>query len=163
MAYFKIVPDICAAVQELCGDVPESLNLLELRYCTFKSQYLHVAFMFLMVIIAFYLLGNIADTYLTPVLTKISDALKLSETIAGVTLLAFANGAPDIISSITAADAGEDGDSDGVYIGAGALFGACTFGVTCVLGYCIIKSPNAVKVKCFFKFLRCQVESGSEI
>ena len=99
-----------------------------------------------MVIMAFYLLGNIADTYLTPVLTKISKAMDLSETIAGVTLLAFANGAPDIIASITAADAGEEDDPSGVYIGAGALFGAAIFGGTVVLGYCIIKSPSEVKM-----------------
>lgn len=149
IAYLNTLTDICAGVKDVCGEVPESLDLLKLRYCTFDNQIIHIIFMFVMVIVAFYLLGNIADTYLTPVLTKISDTLKLSETIAGVTLLAFANGAPDIIASVTAADAGEDGDSDGVYIGAGALFGACTFGVTTVLGYCIIKSPTEVKVSIF--------------
>ena len=91
----------------------------------------------ILVILAFYLLGNVADTYLTPVLTKISTALNLSETIAGVTLLAFANGAPDIIASITAG--GEDG---GVYIATGALFGACIFGGSVVLGYCVIKNKG---------------------
>lgn len=149
MEYLNTLKDICVGVRDVCGEIPESLNLLEMRYCYLNNQILHVIVMFILVIISFYLLGNIADTYLTPVLTKISDALKLSETIAGVTLLAFANGAPDIISVVTAADAGDDGSSDGVYIGAGALFGACTFGATIVLGYCIVKSPNEVKVRKF--------------
>lgn len=92
-----------------------------------------------MVIVAFYLLGNVADTFLTPVLTKVSAALRLSETIAGVTLLAFANGAPDIIASVTAA-----GQDDGVFISVGGLFGACMFGSTMVLGLCILRSKTQV-------------------
>lgn len=94
-----------------------------------------------MVIVAFYLLSSIADTYLTPVLTKISDALKLSETIAGVTLLAFANGAPDIIASATAGDS-----NGGIFIAVGSLFGACSFGATIVLGYCILKNKGSVEM-----------------
>lgn len=89
---------------------------------------------------AFYVLGSIADGYLTPVLTKISTALGLSEIIAGVTLLAFANGAPDIIASFAAA-----AEDDGIFIGVGGLFGACTFGATIVLGTCILKSLEAEK------------------
>ena len=64
----------------------------------------------------------------------------MSETIAGVTLLAFANGAPDIMASITAA-----GEEDGIYIGVGGLFGSCTFASTMVLGTCILKSKEASK------------------
>ena len=94
-----------------------------------------------MVIVAFYLLSSIADTYLTPVLTKISNALNLSETIAGVTLLAFANGAPDIIASATAGDA-----EGGIFIAVGALFGAASFGATVVLGYCIIRNKGVVEM-----------------
>ncbi len=87
------------------------------------------------------MLSSIADTYLTPVLTKISQALNLSETIAGVTLLAFANGAPDIIASATAGDS-----SGGVFISIGALFGACSFGSTVVLGYCIVRNKGTIEM-----------------
>lgn len=137
---------ICKLVNEFCGEIPESLNLLKLRYCILKNQTLFYIMVVLLIVIAFYLLGSIADTYLTPVLSKISKAMKLSETIAGVTLLAFANGAPDIIAGITAADLDKKGDADGVFIAAGGLFGACIFAGTIVLGYCIIKSSVEVKV-----------------
>lgn len=60
---------------------------------------------------------------------------RLSEAIAGSTLLALANGAPDIISSLTAA-----GETDGIFIGVGGLVGSCAFGSTIVLGTCILKS-----------------------
>ena len=87
------------------------------------------------------MLSSLAETYLTPVLTKISEALNLSETIAGVTLLAFANGAPDIIASATAG-----GSTGGVFIAVGALFGACSFGATVVLGNCVFRSKTEVNM-----------------
>lgn len=66
----------------------------------------------------------------------------MSEAIAGSTLLAFANGAPDIVSSITAG-----GESEGIFIGVGGLVGACAFGSTIVLGTCILKSRGLKGVK----------------
>lgn len=57
-------------------------------------------------------------------------------------MLAFANGAPDIVSSITAG-----GESDGIFIGVGGLVGACAFGSTIVLGTCILKSRGLKGVK----------------
>lgn len=65
-----------------------------------------------LVIIAFSLanLGSTANHYLSPSLEVISDRLKCSESLAGVTLLALGNGAPDVFSAI-AAGSGADGDS----------------------------------------------------
>lgn len=53
--------------------------------------------------ICFYVLGSTADAYLSPVLAGISKNLRLSQSLAGVTLLAFGNGAPDVFSSLSAA------------------------------------------------------------
>ena len=39
--------------------------------------------------ISFHMLSSTAGDYLTPALTKFSDTLGLSETLAGVTLVAF--------------------------------------------------------------------------
>lgn len=57
----------------------------------------------LIFVISMYLLGSTADEYLVNSLQFISQKLRLSETLAGVTLLALGNGAPDVISSFTAA------------------------------------------------------------
>lgn len=51
----------------------------------------------------FYVLGSTADSYLSPILASISKHLKISQSLAGVTLLAFGNGAPDVFSSLSAA------------------------------------------------------------
>jgi len=50
-----------------------------------------------------YNLASTADQYLSPALEYVTVKFNLSESVAGVTLLAFGNGAPDVFSSISAA------------------------------------------------------------
>ena len=45
-------------------------------------------------------LGSTADNFLMPQLSYLSEMLRLSPDVAGVTLLAFGNGAPDVFSAI---------------------------------------------------------------
>ena len=136
----------CDYVEKNCNEY-EFINMFYYRFCVIeKSPGLQSTLMGITMMIlamyAFMMLGKIAEGYLTPALTRISDALKLSETISGVTLLAFANGAPDILSVISAG-----GEEDGIYIAVGNLFGACLFAVTLVIGRCIIKCPDDIVMK----------------
>jgi sodium/potassium/calcium exchanger 6 len=48
----------------------------------------------------FFLLGDTANTFFSPSLIKLSSYLRLSPNVAGVTLLALGNGAPDLSSII---------------------------------------------------------------
>lgn len=52
--------------------------------------------------LAFFFLYFVADEHLSPSLEKISKTFKLSESLAGVTLLAFGAGAPDVFASLSA-------------------------------------------------------------
>ena len=63
----------------------------------------------------------------------ICESFKLSQAFAGVTLLALANGAPDVMVSFAAGAI----DTDGISLSLGALFGAGLFTCTFILGYCI--------------------------
>ena len=56
----------------------------------------------------------------------------MSETLAGVTILAFANGAPDVISSFSAG-----GIDKGISLAVGSLIGAGFFVTTVVFGIVI--------------------------
>ena len=49
-----------------------------------------------------YLLLTTADDYLSPTLEFLTNKLKISESVAGVTLLALGNGAPDVFAAISA-------------------------------------------------------------
>ena len=61
----------------------------------------------------------------------------------GVTLLALANGAPDVMVSFSAGSI----DSDGISLSLGALFGAGLFVCTYVYGYCVTLCGNKLAVK----------------
>ena len=50
-----------------------------------------------------YILATTADHYLSPCLEFITQKFGISESLAGVTLLAFGNGAPDVFQGIAAA------------------------------------------------------------
>jgi sodium/potassium/calcium exchanger 6 len=97
------------------------INFFNLYYCTFQSNTAlflpigvsstsltqQIACLFL----AFFCLSFVADEHLSPSLQKIAKNFKLSESLAGVTLLAFGAGACDIFSSLSAS---EDADVEGI-------------------------------------------------
>ncbi len=68
----------------------------------------------------------------------IADSLRLSQNIAGVTFLAFGNGAPDVFSAIAAVGNAKDGDAGLAF---GALFGAGVFVSTVIVGIICFISP----------------------
>ncbi|KIY43955.1 hypothetical protein FISHEDRAFT_67700 [Fistulina hepatica ATCC 64428] len=79
-------------------------------------------------------LGISTSDFFTPNLATMADILRLDENVAGVTLLAFGNGSPDVFSTFSAMRA------DSVSLAIGELLGAATFIVSCVVGsMCIIK------------------------
>jgi solute carrier family 24 (sodium/potassium/calcium exchanger), member 6 len=80
------------------------INFHKLYYCDLNENgYLFAPIALLVFALAFYLLGSTSDEYLVESLQYISKRLNMSETLAGVTLLALGNGAPDVISCFTAA------------------------------------------------------------
>lgn len=78
--------------------------------------------------VLFYLLGASADGYFCKSLDLIADGLNMSPEIAGLTILALGNGAPDVSSTILSAVTGN------FDMGIGELFGAGLFVTTCVVG-----------------------------
>ena len=88
----------------------------------------HVIWLLLIGIILIYLIFKFitatVEEYIVPGITYISEALKLSDAMAAVTLLAFANGAGDVITAIVAANAPGRG---GISYDVGALYGAGFF------------------------------------
>ena len=121
------------------GFCPPSGNydFLEMYYCGLENAFGKkgkiVAFVFvggLLMFIGMYLLGSTADVYLSPCLEYLVVRFGISESLAGVTLLAFGNGAPDVFGSIAAAgDSNSDTVPDAnkaVCILVGGTFFICT-------------------------------------
>lgn len=133
--------DKCLYVRLNCQG--PTINLYVLHYCAAEEHLYFTMPIFLLVLfVCFYLLTDTANRYLSPALTIISDKLKLSQNIAAMTLLAFSNGAPDIISSIVASDH----DNEGFNLSIAALLGAGITVTSLVFSLVILFSPDPIDV-----------------
>jgi sodium/potassium/calcium exchanger 6 len=78
-----------------------------------------------------YNLASTADEYLSPAIEFIVNKFKISESLAGVTLMALGSGAPDVFASISAASSSTPDKKSG-FVGenftpACSLLGSCVF------------------------------------
>ena len=119
-------------------------NVLIAEYCDEKYQYIRLVdiyyrkidsnaiFMFLMICICFPIffmaISAIAEKYLSVGMQDLSKRFKLSPALAATTLIAFANGAPDVLAAFTSGD-----KAGAAFISIGALFGAFIFNSTLVI------------------------------
>jgi len=89
------------------------------------------------------LVGDIGDhcTFVLLVLLALVKITKMSDAVAGVTLIAFANGAGDLVTAIVSSEA-----ADGVSYNIGSLFGAGLFVVTLVISMTILFSSKPIIV-----------------
>lgn len=94
-----------------------------------------MAFLLVFLGLSFLFLSTIASDFFCPNLGSIARALNLSESVAGVTFLAFGNGSPDLFSTFSALKAGSGA------LALGELIGAAWFVISVIVGsMAIIKS-----------------------
>ncbi|CBI31227.3 unnamed protein product, partial [Vitis vinifera] len=134
----------CAYVKTQNGCLPNGyINYLHIFYCTcgrFPAWGYTVLLLWLAVL--FYLLGNTAANYFCSSLENLSRVLKLSPTIAGVTLLSLGNGAADVFASIVSFTRTSDGD-----VGLNIVLGGAFFVSSVVVGIIsIFIGPRQISV-----------------
>ncbi|XP_035979598.1 mitochondrial sodium/calcium exchanger protein isoform X3 [Halichoerus grypus] len=124
------------------------LNYLEGIFCHFPSNLLPLAITLyaFWLLYLFLILGVTAAKFFCPNLSAISTALKLSHNVAGVTFLAFGNGAPDIFSALVAFS-----DPRTASLAFGALFGAGVLVTTAVAGGIAILRPFTAASRPFLR------------
>merc|ERR1719347_962462 len=115
---------------------------------------LTIILLLLWLLLLFIALAVSADDYFCPNIEVISKTLRLSQNIAGVTVMAFGNGAPDVFSSL--AGIGQDRPE----LVFGELFGAGVFVTACVAGAVSITHPFKLMERPFLRDVSFYVLSG---
>ncbi|CAI0433304.1 unnamed protein product [Linum tenue] len=133
------------------------INYLQIFYCTCgQSPLLGHSFLFLWLAVLFYLLANTAAEYFCSSLESLSTLLKLSPTIAGVTLLSLGNGAPDVFSSIVSfTSSGNGGVGLNSVLGGAFVVSNVVVGVISTLissHEVAIEKSSFIRDVCFFLF-----------
>ncbi|XP_043250227.1 mitochondrial sodium/calcium exchanger protein-like [Colletes gigas] len=112
--------------------------------------------MILWLLYLFLILGTTADNFFCPSLAVIANVMRLSENIAGVTILAFGNGAPDIFTSIVS------GSEEGIIMFT-ELIGAGVFVTAIIAGSIAVAKPFRANLKflmrdaCFYILSVCWI------
>ena len=87
--------------------------------------------------ILFLLIGTIADNFLSVGMQDLAIKFHLSPALAAVTLIAFANGAPDVLASFSSA-----GAPGGELTALANLYGGFIFCSTLVVANVIFNAPK---------------------
>ncbi|ONH65896.1 Sodium/potassium/calcium exchanger 6, mitochondrial [Cyberlindnera fabianii] len=135
----------CQFALDHCGDYKIGfVNYVSFYYC--RSGRVLTLFMYAVELIClFTTLGITASEFLCPNLDTISKFFKMSENLAGVTLLALGNGSPDVFSTLEAL---KIGSSD---LALGELMGAALFITAVVVGSMAIVKPFKVVTRPFVR------------
>ncbi|XP_076672282.1 mitochondrial sodium/calcium exchanger protein [Andrena cerasifolii] len=155
------VQDRCEWLKKTKDCITDSIfQYTELLFCTFRSDTLYfsigLVLMILWLLYLFLILGTAADNFFCPSLAVIASVMRLSENIAGVTILAFGNGAPDIFTSLVS------GSEEGIIMFT-ELIGAGIFVTAIIAGSVAVVKPFRVHMKplmrdaCFYMVSICWI------
>lgn len=124
-----------AAVKQ-CAEEQDFFNFFKLYWCTLSGNLILLLILtFLSIFFIFKYTSIVVDEYIAEGIQEISEFIGFSEALAAITLLAFANGAGDVITALVA------GDSEGgVSYNIGALYGAGLFVCSMVVAVCILQN-----------------------
>ncbi|TGZ51946.1 Sodium/potassium/calcium exchanger 6 [Temnothorax longispinosus] len=132
-----------------------------LLFCYFRSEDMALfagglALVLFWLLYLFLILGTTADNFFCPALAVIASVMHLSDSIAGVTILAFGNGAPDIFTSLVSR-------GDEAIIMFTELIGAGVFVTSMIAGSVAITKPFTVSLRsltrdaCFYIVSVCWI------
>ncbi len=126
-----------------CDDSQELYNFFRPYFCWLQEDnWFAVPLIILLLVIILKFICETVEDYVAPAIVYLTEYLNMSDSLAGVTLLAFANGAGDVLTAIVASDSKE-----GVSYNVGALYGAGLFVLTLVVGMTIRNSSKKIIVE----------------
>ncbi|OBA16200.1 uncharacterized protein OGAPODRAFT_93213 [Ogataea polymorpha] len=127
------------ALQNCADHQVGQINYFYLYYCTSSStairDWIVLPFIFAILFYLFVFLGITAGEFLCPNLSVISNYLTIPENISGLTLLAFGNGSPDILSTYSSFQTAN------ASLAIGELIGSAFFITGFIIGVITITMP----------------------
>ncbi|KAJ5663841.1 Sodium/calcium exchanger membrane region [Penicillium longicatenatum] len=141
------VKDQCAYIRTNCPDHQDGLlSYLQLYYCTLAdAKPLAFTILILWLSLLFSTIGIAASDFLCIDLSTLASILGLSESLTGVTFLAFGNGSPDVFSTFAAMR------SNSGSLAIGELIGAASFITSVVAGSMALVRPFKVARRSFVR------------
>ncbi len=125
-----------------CGEQYNYVNMVDFYYRnTTENAILMFLFICILFPILFMYVAEVADKYLAIGMQDLSVKFNLSPTLAAMTLIAFANGAPDVLSAFSSV-----GDSDGIQIALASLLGGFVFSSCLVITNVFFTVKDTLKV-----------------
>ncbi|KAF3796057.1 Cation/calcium exchanger 5 [Nymphaea thermarum] len=122
-------------------------NYFTLHFCRFhQSLAVSVPVFALIILFHFYFLIQTASLHFSTTVTRLASVLRLSPSMAGVTLLALGNGAPDAFASAAALRVDRPRLGLGAVLSAGAFVSGFVFGIVALYA-----APFAVRPSQFFR------------
>ena len=138
----EAAPDVCAYATLACFEKTGYFNFTTFYYCQINQNIpIMILLSLFFIFIVFNFIAKVADSYLAPSLQVLSEKLKLSEAVAGATLLSLGNSAPEVITGIVVGGKA----SGSMELATGGLIGGCFFTITIILAACI-RSAGDIKV-----------------
>ncbi|CAK7204457.1 hypothetical protein SEUCBS139899_007214 [Sporothrix eucalyptigena] len=144
--------DKCAFVQANCEDEAAGLlPYITFYYCSMQHAQ-PVAFMMLVIWLGllFTTIGIAASDFFSVNLGTIASILGLSESLAGVTFLAFGNGSPDVFSTFAAMGSNSGSMAVGELIGAAGFITGVVAGSMALVREFKVSRRTFVRDICFF-------------
>ncbi|ODA82962.1 hypothetical protein RJ55_01471 [Drechmeria coniospora] len=152
-----LVDDQCAFVKRYCSeDDAGLLPYLEFYYCTLANAKA-VAFVLLVAWLGllFTTIGIAASDFFSVNLSTIAAILGLSESLAGVTFLAFGNGSPDVFSTFAAMSSNSASMAVGELIGAACFITGVVAGSMALVREFRVDRKTYARDICFFIVAVC--------
>ncbi|KAK8794984.1 hypothetical protein WA588_003835 [Blastocystis sp. NMH] len=152
-------PDTCAieimekynCTEEACTDMANYINYLYLQNCSSPTaqKWFSLLWVFILILLLV-LLASTADSYFCVVMDSIVEKLNIPPSIAGVTFLAFGNGAPDVFSLIMSVLGGMTEIGVGANMGAGMFITSVIAGCVAVFSNCEINKSSFLRDIIFY-------------
>ncbi|KAJ3140811.1 hypothetical protein HK100_008982, partial [Physocladia obscura] len=124
----------CAFATAHCGG-PGAVNYMALHFCVLGGGRVGVAGLAGLLASCFVSVAAVAGGFLCANLSAATGLLRLDEAVAGVTLAALGNGAPDVFATFSAVRGGRGG------LAVGELLGAALFVTLVVVGAVAVTAP----------------------